>query len=68
MRSPFPDGEPIDAAELGAIVAQSVRVLVRRPGAALIEARPEVEGCPPLTVSASLSGATDWTRTRSTCC
>jgi hypothetical protein len=63
MCSPFPDGELIDAAELGAIDSQSVRVWVRRPGAALVEARLEVEGCPPLTGSTSLSEATDWTGT-----
>ncbi|MGD9891272.1 MAG: alkaline phosphatase D family protein [Dehalococcoidia bacterium] len=61
MRSPFPDGELVDAAEIGAVDAQSVRVWVRQPDKATVEARLEVEGRPPVTATTSLTDATDWT-------
>ena len=63
MPSPFPDGELVDAAELGAIDCQSVRLWVRQPVTASVEATLEVNGFPPVVTTTSLSDATNWTGT-----
>lgn len=61
VNSIFPDGELDDAAELGAVDSQGVRVWVRRSGVTELSARLEVEGQAPVTASARLSAETDWT-------
>ena len=61
VTSPFPDGEMQDAAELGAVDSQSVRVWVRQPGRTEVVARLEVEGEPPVNATAALSADCDWT-------
>lgn len=57
----FPHGELEAAAELGAVSDDAVRVWLRRPGAASVEATLSVEGHPSVTGSATLSAASDWT-------
>lgn len=59
--SPFPDGELTDAAELGAVDHQSVRVWVRQPDSGGVEGRLEVEGRSPVTAAIHLDADTDWT-------
>ena len=59
--SPFPDGDLGEAAELGAVTERGVRVWVRRPGAATVTARLEVEGRPPVTVEIPVAEERDWT-------
>ena len=60
-KSPFPDGELDATAELGAIDDRSVRVWVRQPGMARVQARMLVDGHEPVEQSVPLSDATDWT-------
>ena len=61
VTSAFPDGELHDAAEVGAVDSQSVRLWVRQPGARTVSARLEVEGEQPVTAQIPLSAETDWT-------
>jgi alkaline phosphatase D len=61
MTVPFPDGELQDAAEIGAVDDRGVRVWVRAPGAASVDAVLRVEGRAPVAVAIPVSAQSDWT-------
>jgi alkaline phosphatase D len=61
MRSPFPDGELDEAAEIGAVTDRSVRLWVRAPTRATLRVELEVAGREPVTATVALGAATDWT-------
>lgn len=61
LKSPFPDGELEEAAEIGAVDSQGVRVWVRQPGAATANAQLWVRERPPIASATTLSPDEDWT-------
>lgn len=61
ITSMFPDGDLVDAAELGAVTDRSIRVWLRQPGVLATPMRLEVAGFAPVEASPELSQATDWT-------
>ena len=61
--SRFPDGDLVDAAELGAVTDRSVRVWVRAPGEDAVEVRLTTEGRVDVPARVPLSAERDWTGT-----
>lgn len=57
----YPDGELVEAAELGAVDFDRVRVWLRQPNVAQVTARLEVSGQAPVSATTTLSAETDWT-------